>query len=160
MVLEEVLGKQLVNEVVGIVLVHLDFFQNHAALAGDLAGREHRIQHHVAQDVDGHRQVLVEHLHVEAHGFLAGEGVHVAANGIHLPGDVFRAAAGGSLEHHVLDEMRDAVDRRLFVTRAGLHPDAQRHRANVVHLLGDDGETVGQHLTLDVAKFFYHCGSK
>ena len=65
-------------------------------------------------------------------------------------------AAGGSLEHHVLDEMRDAVDRRIFVARAGLHPDAHRYRTNVVHLLGNDGETVGEHLTLNIAKFFYH----
>jgi hypothetical protein len=26
----------------------------------------------------------------------------------------------------------------------------------VLHLLGDDGEAVGQHLTANIANFFYH----
>ncbi len=26
----------------------------------------------------------------------------------------------------------------------------------MLHLLGDDGEAVGQHLTTDIADFFYH----
>jgi len=28
--------------------------------------------------------------------------------------------------------------------------------ADVLHLLGDDGEAVGQHLTTNIADFFYH----
>jgi hypothetical protein len=27
----------------------------------------------------------------------------------------------------------------------------------VFHLLGDDGEAVGQHLSANIANFFYHC---
>jgi hypothetical protein len=30
----------------------------------------------------------------------------------------------------------------------------------VLHLLGDDGEAVGQHLTADIANFFYHVDAK
>ena len=48
MVLEEVLGEDLVHEVVGIVLVHLDLFQDDAALARDLLDVEDGMQHHVA----------------------------------------------------------------------------------------------------------------
>jgi hypothetical protein len=35
-VFPEILGEDLVDEVVGIVLIHFDFFENDAALAGDI----------------------------------------------------------------------------------------------------------------------------
>ncbi len=156
MALEEILGEDLVYEVVGIVLVHLDLFQNHAALAGDLLAVEDGMQDHIAENVDGYRQMFIQHFNVEADGFLAGEGVHVAADGIHLARNVFGGAVAGALEDHVLDKVRDAVDQRVFVPRAGLDPDAHRHRADVVHLFGEDGEAVGQDLALYIAWFFNH----
>jgi hypothetical protein len=42
----------------------------------------------------------------------------------------------------------------VFVARTGFEPDADCDRANVRHLLGDDGEAVGQHLFTDTAGFF------
>ncbi len=100
--------------------------------------------------------MLVEHLDVEADALLGGEGVHVAADGIHLARDVFRAAVLRPLEDHVLDEVRDAVDLRIFVARAGLDPYADRNRTDVLHLFGQDGETVRQYLATNVAEFFHH----
>ena len=51
MVVPEVLREDLVDEIVGIIFVHLDLFQNHAALARQLGRIECRIQHQVAEDV-------------------------------------------------------------------------------------------------------------
>ncbi len=93
MVFPEVLGEDFVDEVVGIVLVHLDLFQNDAALAGDvgLVSKTGFSTRSLSTSMrDG--QVLIEHLHVEADALLGGEGVEVAADGIDLPGDVFGAA--------------------------------------------------------------------
>src|SRR5271166_420983 len=100
--------------------------------------------------------MLVQYLDVEADRLLTGEGIHIAADGVHLPRDVFGRAARRALEHHVLYEMRDAVDIGILMTRAGLHPYPHRYRADVVHLLSQDGEPIGQHLALDVPQFFYH----
>jgi hypothetical protein len=47
----------------------------------------------------------------------------------------------------VLDEMRDTVPLRIFITGAGLNPYADRNGANVLHLFGYDRETVGQHFS-------------
>ena len=47
-VLEEILGEDLMHQVVGIVLIHLDLFQDDAALARNLVGVEDRMQDHVA----------------------------------------------------------------------------------------------------------------
>jgi hypothetical protein len=62
----------------------------------------------------------------------------------------------GAFEDHVLDEVRDAVRLRGLVARTGLKPNADRGRADVLHLLGDHGEAVRQHLAANIANFFYH----
>ncbi len=62
----------------------------------------------------------------------------------------------GALEHHVLDEMGDAVVLGLLVARAGLDPDPDGDRADVLHLLGDHSQTVGQDFAPDVAQFIHH----
>ena len=90
------------------------------------------------------RQVFIEHLHVEADAFLGGEGIHVAADRIDLAGNVLGRAMFGSFEDHVLDEMGDAIPLRVFVARTGLDPDSDRNRANVLHLLGNDGSPLGR----------------
>ena len=117
---------------------------------------KHGIEHQVAEHIHGDGQVLIEHLHAEADALLGGEGIHVAADGIDLAGDVFRGAMLGSLEDHVFDEMRDAIPLRVLVARSGLHPDANGDRTNVLHLLGNHGQPVGQDFALNVAYFFNH----
>ena len=47
-------------------------------------------------------------------------------------------------------------DLRCLIARAGLKPNADRSRADVLHLLGNNGEAVGQNLTANIADFFYH----
>ena len=156
MALKEILRENLVHEVIGVVLVHLDLFQNHPTLARNLFAVEDWVQDHVAENIDGYRQMFIQNFNVEADGFLAREGVHVAADGIHLARDVLRSAVAGAFEHHVLNKMGDAVDQRILMPRSGLDPDAHRDRADVIHLFGQDGQAVGQDLALDVAQFFNH----
>ena len=74
-------------------------------------GIEERVLDDVAEDLDGERQVLVEHLEVERGVLLGGEGVHVAADRVDLGRDPLRRAVLGALEHHVLDEVADAARR-------------------------------------------------
>ena len=73
MAFPEVLREDLVDEIVGRVLDHLDLFEDHLLLALDLVGGKRRTQHDVREQVDGERQVLVEHLDVVAGVFLGGE---------------------------------------------------------------------------------------
>ena len=155
-VLPETLGEDFVDEVVGIVLIHFDFFEDDAALLGDIAGIEDGMKNEIGEDIHGERKMLIENFDVEADAFLRREGVHVAADGIDLAGDVFGGARLRALEHHVLDEVGDAVPFGIFVARAGLEPDADRDRADVRHLLGDNGQAIRQDLTTNAAGFFYH----
>ena len=100
--------------------------------------------------------MLVEHFNVEADAFLGGKGVHIAADGVDLAGDFFGRAVLGPFENHVLDEVGDAVPFGVFVAGTGLQPDADGGRANVLHLLGDDSQPVGQLLTTNIADFLGH----
>ena len=58
-------------------------------------------------------------------------------------------APRGALEGHVFEEMGDAVLVRLFVAGAGLHPDAERHRFEMRHRMGNDVKAVGKARNFD-----------
>ena len=97
--------EQIVDDVVGRVLDHLDLLQDDRFLALQLVGVEERVQEDVGQEIDGERQVLVEDLDVEAGMLLGGEGVHLAADRVHGASDRLGAARGGPLEYEVLDQV-------------------------------------------------------
>ena len=59
-----------------------------AALAVDVLMGEDGVEDDVGEDVDGGGDVLVEDLHVEADGLLAGAGVDVGADGVSFAGGV------------------------------------------------------------------------
>src|SRR5204863_5357149 len=121
LVLPEILGEDLMYQIIWIVLVHLDLFEDHALLSADVVWLENRIQDEVTEHVhrDGH--VLIENLCIEADAFLSGEGVHVAADGVHLAGDIEGGSRLRPFEDHVLHEVRNAIDLRVFMARAGLY---------------------------------------
>ena len=149
MVLPEILGEQLVDEVVRRVLDHLDLFEDDLLLALDVVGAERRVHHDVGEHVDGERQVLVEHLDVVARVFLGGERVHLAADGVDRLGDVLGAPGRRALEEHVLDEMGDAALLLRLVARAARQPDADADRAHVRHPLREETETIRKHVADD-----------
>src|SRR3954451_13654957 len=80
MVLPEILCEDLVDQIIGVILVHLDFFHDDAALAANVGVIEYRVQDQIAEDIQSCGDVLVKNLDVEANTLLGGEGVHVAAN--------------------------------------------------------------------------------
>ena len=93
------------DQIVRRIRLHLDLFQNDALFLFDIFGAKHGMQHQVRQYVERLRQMLVQHLGVEADQFLRGERVEVATNGIHRARNVFGTPFGGTFEQHVLDEM-------------------------------------------------------
>ena len=149
--LPEFLREELVDEVVGVVFVHLDFFEDDALLAGEVVGGEGGVEDEVGEEVEGGGDVFVEDLDVEADGFFAGEGVEVAADGVDFAGELLGGAGGGALEDHVLDEVGDAVEVGGLVAGAGVDPDAHGDGAEVGHALGEDEEAVGERGEADVA---------
>src|SRR5271155_393193 len=150
----EVLGKDFVDEIVGAVFVHFDFFEDHAPFTADVLYIKCGIEDEVAEDIHGDREMLVQNLDVEANALLGGKGVHVSTDGVDLSRNVLGGSMLGSLENHVLDEMRDAIPLRILIARSGLDPNTNRGRTDMLHLLGDYGQAVGQQFALDIAYFF------
>jgi len=146
----ERLAEDVVHQLVGRVVDHLDLFVDDLALLLDFLRDELGMPHDVRQQVHGDVQVLVEDLEVEAGVLLRGEGVHLAAHGIDDERDVLGAAGLRALEQEVLDEVGDAVLLRRLVARAAFHPYPQGDRAQVAHRLGDQDQTVREDLLADL----------
>jgi hypothetical protein len=138
------LREQVVDQVVGGVLHHLDLLEDDRLLLLDVVGGEPRVTEDVGEQIDREGQVLVEHAHVEAGVLLGRERVHVPPHRVDRAGDVLGRAGGGALEDQMLDQVGDAAQRLGLRPRARLHPDADRHRAHVRHRLGDEANAVGQ----------------
>src|SRR4051794_31785685 len=99
--------------------------------------------------------MFIQDFNIETDTFLGGEGVHVAANGVDLAGNLFGVPVRRALKNHVLHEMRYAVPLGILVTGAGLDPDPGGNRTNVGHFLSEDGESVGEDLTPDITQTFH-----
>ena len=92
-----------------------------------------------------------ERFHVEADGFFAGEGVEVAADGVHFAGDLLGGARSCAFEDHVFDEVGDAVDFGRLAAGAGFDPDAHGDGTQMLHALGEDDQAIRQDSTAKIS---------
>ncbi len=138
------LGEEVVHDVARVVLGHRHLLKDDAALGVHVLGADQRAGEHVADHVDGERQVGVEHPRVVAGVLLRGEGVHLAADRVQGRRDVQRAAPLGALEEQVLQVVGRAVQHRGLVPGADADPDAEGRRAHRRQGLGDDSQAAGE----------------
>jgi hypothetical protein len=130
------------DQVVGAVLIHLEFFEHDALFFFQLSGVKHGVQNHVADDVNSGRHMLVQDLGGKGDGFLGGEGVEVPADAVDRESDVFGRAMLRALEHHVLGEMTDAPLIGRLMAGAAIQPNADGDGTDVFHRLGHDAGSV------------------
>src|SRR5687768_16334900 len=142
MIFEKIQVEKIVHVVIRRVFGLRDLLQNDGSLALDLFGIETGVQKDITQEIDRQRQILVEHLGVIASILFGGKRIDDAADGVHLFGDLRRAAALGTLEQQVLDEVGNAVFSFAFMARAVLHPDAETHRAILRHVMRYNADAV------------------
>jgi hypothetical protein len=104
------------------------------------------VQDDIRQEIDGERQVLVEHLDVVRGVFLGRERVELTADRVNRLGDVLGRPCIRALEEHVLDEVRDARPIVGLVSRTACEPDTNSDRTDMGHRLGNETKTVVQDL--------------
>ena len=139
---EDGLGEDVVDPVLGLVVVHRDLLQHHLALGVDVGvGRG---QQHLREQVEDLVGVLVEEARVQVRRLLAGGGVDRGAEAVEALGDLDRRVARRPLEQQVLEEMRDPSLGRGLVTGAGAHPEPERHGPDRGNLLGHDPDARAQ----------------
>src|ERR1700733_54809 len=99
---------------------------------------------------------------VEADHLLGGKCVEHSAESVDFPRNIFRRAPLCALEHHMLDEMRDAVDLSPLAPGSGPQPDPNGHRVDVLHRLGQGDKTVPEGLFVHhvscVGHVHFYCG--
>ena len=144
-------GQRLEPQATGVVLhPHPALLENHLALGSkallgdDQVGEAFRLEvDHQGERFRGH--VLEIHRHIAARKRVDPAPARFDEPGMHLGFDVLRA-----LEHHVLEEVREAGVAALVL---GTHtdPDLERdHRSRVV-LEREDAQPIGQHRLHDIA---------
>ena len=117
-------GIKLEDVVVGRVLAAGNLLDDHLALRVDGLLGEYRGRHHVAKDLHNPWQLVIHKTGVVAGVLLGREGVLLGADALEILGDAKGVALVGALEHHMLQEMRDALLGIGLVARANLEPDA------------------------------------
>ena len=113
---KDCLSELVVHDVSGIVVVHGDLLENHSALRLEVGASDGGGGHHVNDNIDGNRQIRVEHTRVVARELFGRECVDLAAAAVNGRRNVERAATTGSLEEQVLE----------VVSRSRLSADSSR----------------------------------
>jgi hypothetical protein len=131
------------HHVARIVVVHSDLFEDDAALVLDVLAPEQRRSDHVADHVDGQRQVGVQHPGVVAGVLLGGERVQLTADRVERGRDLQRVPPGGALEQQVLEVMGGTGLHGSLIPRTDADPYPERHGPNGRHRLGDDAQATG-----------------
>ncbi len=116
MVAVDRLREDVVDAILGLVLVHGDLLEHHLALGIDLVRGQRRREQHLGKEVERFLGVLVEKTGVQMRGLLARRRVGGGAHPVEQLGDLDGRVALGALEQEVLEEMRDAGLSRRLVT--------------------------------------------
>ena len=139
--------EMFVGDVGGVVAVHRDFLEDDVAFLLHLLRVQDGAGDHVRDDVDGHRQVRVQHPGEVAGAFLGGGGVGFPADLIEGRGDFQGRAPLGAFEQQVLQEVGGAVLAGGLVAGADADPEADGRRPLAGHGLGQHPDAAGQDRT-------------
>ena len=134
----------IVDDVVGQVARLAQLLQHDILLAGEVASVEMRLADEIGDQLDAEFEMFAEQPGLEG-GLVARRiGVEIAADILDRLGDLARVAATGALEHHMLEQVGEAVGARLLVPRAAIGMQADRDRLDARHRIGGDGEAIGK----------------
>ena len=133
---EDRLREQIVNELLGRVLVHRDLLEHDVALGVEVG--ECRREHHVGHQVERGLHLCIRDARVDHRVLARGGGVQFPAETVEDLGDLLCGVGARALEEEVLDEVRRAGLGVRLVPRAGADPEADRDGANTRNPLRDD----------------------
>ena len=128
------------RNVVGRVVVHRQFLEDHLALAVHIVVAQRRPSEHVAKQFDAERRMTRRQPAVVRGVLLGREGIEVATATIDPTRQLLCGARVGALEQQVLEEVADAAEMVGLVTRADTDPDPGGHRQRARHAFGGHGE--------------------
>jgi hypothetical protein len=134
----------LVDLVLGRLLDHGDFLQDHGLFTLELPGVQGRMQGDVGQDGESPGKMGVHDPDMKAGDLPGGVGIGQAAQGVEFLGNGLCGPGGGPLEGHVFPQMGHAFLPGRLVTGAGLDPDAEACGLGLGQVFGGDPGAVRQ----------------
>ena len=127
----------------GVVLPHVDFAPDDVQLLFQLRFGQRGVLHDVAQNIHRYARASVGDINVIHSTIKGGVGVHVAAGLLHFLINAPQPAGFGSLEKHVLQDVRQSGPKPIaFMDAAGLGPGLGGHHGRAVIFAHDHGEAV------------------
>src|SRR5699024_302153 len=141
----EARGSELrVGDVDRVVEAHRELFEDDPTFGFEFPALEHRGGDHVDDDVDRHRQVVVEYPRVVDGVLLGGGRVGFPTDRVERGGDLQRVALRGPFEQQVFQEVGGTVMAVGFVPGAHRHPRPERGGAGPGHVFGQHPDPAGE----------------
>ena len=135
----DLLAEEAARVVLGAGAALLD---DDLALGVDLLGIEQQVLHAIGLEVDDEIDLVAGDVDEVRRDVLRGERVVLAAVLLDEPRELLGSARRRALEHHVLEEVRDAGRAALLVARADAIPHLERHDRAAVVLEQQDAQPV------------------
>ena len=136
--------------------------QHHFLLELEMRRFEMRTTDQVGEQVHAELEVGRQQAGVEGGQLAVGRGIEIAADILDSLAELARRAPARALEHHMLEQMRDAVELRRLVARSCRRVETDRERLHAPHRAARHAKAVGQgrqlHHGFDVS-FFQRCRS-
>ena len=134
----------IVDEVVGRIDAFAELGQDDLLLALEMLLVEMRRAHEIGDQLGDERQVAGQRPAVKHRLVARGPGVERSADILDRFGERARVAAAGALEHHMLDEMREAAELLRLGARADARIEAERDRLRARQRVDRDGQAIRQ----------------
>jgi len=150
-------GQPLRHQILRGVLIHINLFQNDAPLQIHILLGKAGVEEHIGENVQPPVQMAAQGAGIEAGVLLGGVGVDLAADGVHVPGQLSGGAPGGAFEKHVLDKVGRAVFGRRLMAGAYPHKKAQSGGLGLRQVLGEKPGPIGQVDLLVHKDLLDHC---
>ena len=134
--------EHIAHDFFGNIVVAVDFLDNNAAFFFHLLLVHARVHEHVGNHVDSERKMAPFNLRVEPGLLPCGVSFQVPALVLDGVRDFEGAALFGSLEYQVLVEVAQPEFVLRLVSGSARHPNANRNRVSVRHVVCQDGDAV------------------
>ena len=139
--------EEVLNVILGLVLVHAELFEDNHALTLDVSRIEPGVGDDVEEDVETERHVLRRNPGPVGGQLFVGGRVDEPPDPLDCVGDLLRRrTALGPFEVEVLDEVRDACQPFVFQPRPGAEHENDAGRVALRHRLRDQARPSGQSL--------------
>jgi hypothetical protein len=114
--------EQIMNVIVRGILYHLNLLKDDHSLLLHVFIIDERMEENVGKEIDGKRQIFVDHFGIKTGVFPSCKCIERSADGVNLFGDVESGSSLCPFEKKVFNEMGDPIFLRRFISGPRVYP--------------------------------------